>query len=118
MIDIKHIGDAALAVEAALTRSEQDSILAQFRHSNLDGADVADILDILSNQDALLEYTEPFYERGEDQTVRLILGWPMEDGQRWRSMVISMAVYAIALLEHRVPSISAVADLVRRAVDA
>lgn len=110
-------GDAALAVDRALTELERAKILGKFRRSNLNGAEVADILDILDNHDALLELREPFYEAGAHFRVRQELGWQDEadDDNAMRSAVIGMCVLAVALLTDAVPDTGQVVRLVRRA---
>lgn len=103
-------GDAALAVEAAMTEQEKNLILEKFRHSNLNGAAVADILDILDNGDALLELREPFYEDGAYDQAQEMLGW----SNRPRKPVLGMSVLAVALMTGTVPRPEQVVDLAQR----
>lgn len=103
-------GDAALAVEAALTPEEKRTILDQFQYGPLNGAHVADILDILADHDALLELREPFYENGYDQAVQAYLGRDIDP------TILSMAVLAVALLAGQIPWTEVVADVAIRAM--
>jgi hypothetical protein len=108
---------AALAVEQALGEADRQRILDRFRHGNLNGADVADILDILGDHDELLELREPFYDNGADQQVRELLDWqaPGEGSLdyvgRLRYRLISYSCLAVALLTDAVPTPGPVARL-------
>lgn len=94
----------------------RERILAQFKSTDLNGADVADILDILGDQDWGLQYTEPFYEGAEDAT-RVALGWPTrdEDDDPMRWALLGASVLAVALLTNAVPTPGAVIRLARSA---
>lgn len=109
-------GDAAIAVEKALSNSDRARILDKFRHTNLNGAEVADILDILDDHDALLPLREPFHEGAED-AVRVALGWPTsgEDDDQMRGAVLRMSALAIALLTNAMPTPGAVIRLTQSA---
>lgn len=117
---------ATLAVEHALTEADRQRILARFHHTGLDGADVSDILDILSNQDALLELREPFYEGGGFEEARQALGWFDADADadvlsytaRLRLGLIGHSVLAVALLTGQVPTPGQVARLATKAAEA
>lgn len=111
-----YTGDAALAVQRAMNVVTRERILSKFRGTNLNGADVADILDILGNQDWGLEYTEPFYEGAED-ACRVALGWPTrdEDSDSMRWALLGASVLAIALLTDAVPTPGAVIRMTRSA---
>jgi hypothetical protein len=109
---------AALAIGDALTDDAKERILAKFRTSNLNGAPVADILDILDNGDALLELREPFYEDGGADQAHWLLGWePYSDDEprtyevRLRHRLIGFATLALALLDDAVPKPPFVAAL-------
>jgi hypothetical protein len=106
---------AALAIEQALGEASRQRILDRFRQSNLNGADVADILDILDNHDALLELREPFYEADGADEVRRRLDWPITDAEDYPTFLqhrlISYAALAVALLTDAVPTAGPVARL-------
>lgn len=53
-----------VAIENALTDEQRSTLLATFVAMNphYDGAHVADIIDHVHDADALLEYTEPFWD--------------------------------------------------------
>lgn len=116
---------SVLSVEQALSEPDRQKILGKFRSSNLNGAAVADILDILDNHDALLELREPFFEDGEQDVARRILDWPvLEDHDeldayltRLQSRLIGMSCLALAILTDKVPTPQAVASLARTAAD-
>jgi hypothetical protein len=107
---------AVLAIEAVLTDAAKDRILAKFRTSNLNGAPVADILDILDNGDALLELREPFFDNGGLERTCQLLGWS-DDVDRTgyagllQRRLIGFATLALALLDDAVPEPRAVAEL-------
>lgn len=121
---------AVLAIERWMPEEDRRKILDRFRHSNLDGAPVTDILDILDNRDALLALREPFYEEGLHEQVRAALGWPAQEddqdayfdmdrldrdaytAQLMRARLIGLAILAVALLTDAVPTVEAVTDLV------
>jgi hypothetical protein len=111
---------AVLAIERAMPETDRQAILDRFRHSVLNGAAVADILDILDNHDFLLEYREPFYEDGHDHQVWAILQVPTvaypEVMPPIQLRIMSYAVMARALLEQAVPNPQNVATLVRTAM--
>jgi hypothetical protein len=58
-----------LGVEEILTQDEKDRFLDKVfaAHPNLKGAHVADVIDIMSNHDMHLEYTEAMYEAHEER---------------------------------------------------
>jgi hypothetical protein len=60
---------ALMAVAHALTADERASLLgnAVRRYPGLDGAEVADVLDLTTDHDKFLDVTEPFLERYSDQ---------------------------------------------------
>jgi hypothetical protein len=105
---------AVLAVERGMPLALRKAILARFRHSSLNGAAVADILDILDNHDYLLQYREPFYEDDQPTQVRQILDWPPEEdalADHLRNRVIGYSVMAVALLDNTIPDPQDVATL-------
>lgn len=115
---------AVLAVEDALDPADKERILGKFRNSNLNGANVSDILDILDNHDALLELREPFYEDGQHDEAKRLNGWAILDENfvdtyetRLHSRLIGMACLAVAILTDKVPTPQAVASLARKAAD-
>lgn len=114
---------AVLAIEAALGEASRQRILARFATSNLNGAAVADILDILDDSDGLLNLREPFYDGGAVEEVRFQLGWPSdaEEARDYDAMLrrrlIGHAVLAVALLTSAVPTPGPVVRLTRAAAD-
>jgi hypothetical protein len=59
---------ALTAVAHALTAAEREQFLARtLRWPGMDGADVADILDMTVNSDQFLNLTEPFFLQYDDQ---------------------------------------------------
>jgi hypothetical protein len=60
-----------LGVEAILTDEEKQTFLNRVHERNpqLRGAAVADVIDIMCDRDAYLEYTEPLYEAHEAEIV-------------------------------------------------
>lgn len=123
---------AVLAVEAALTEEERAQILAATAGpgTSLHGAAVADVLDILANHDAHLEWTEPFYD--SDPRLLAVLyaaidydpeadlpGTPEGMyGQYLRGIVLSRAVLARALLMRERPDVQSVTTLAAKALEA
>lgn len=121
---------AVLAIERWMPEEDRQKILDKIRHSNLNGAGVADVLDIFDNGDALLNLREPFYDDGLHEQVRAALGWPTQEADQeaymasdhldrdaytaslWRSRLIGLSVLAVALLTDAVPTVEAVTDLV------
>jgi hypothetical protein len=103
------ICNAVLAVEHALTPDECDRILTDTARANphMQGAAVADVLDICSNADGALSWTEPFYEdhvdvdveTGDDNAAALL---GISSGNR---ALPGMVVLAAALLHRRVPTV-------------
>lgn len=59
---------ALLAVESALTDSEKNAVLmaTKYLYPNMDGAGVADIIDILGNHDSHLFWTEDIFSDNLD----------------------------------------------------
>jgi hypothetical protein len=108
---------AVLAIEDALTDDAKERILAKFRTSNLNGAPVADILDILDNGDALLELREPFFDNGGLERTCQLLGWSDEVDRTGtyagllQRRLIGFATLALALLDDAVPEPPFVAAL-------
>jgi len=57
-----------MAVAHSLTEAEREQFLAKTsRWRGMDGAEVADVLDMTTDHDMFLDKTEPFYERFSDQ---------------------------------------------------
>lgn len=61
--------DVYLAIEAALTFEQRDLFLEQFHRMcpRQQGIHIADAVDILCNQDAHIDYTEPLWEAHGDE---------------------------------------------------
>lgn len=113
---------AVLAIERAMPPADRARILARFRNTNMDGADVADILDILADHDWGLEYREPFYESSAVNEAYQLLGWePYSDDEpntlemKIRHSIVSHVTVAVALLTNAVPTAGAVSRMARSA---
>lgn len=110
--------DAALAVQRSMNVVTRERILSKFRGTNLNGAEVADILDILDNGDALLQLREPFYESGAANEVFGRLGWDESNDDQLRAMrhkLVGYSALAVALLTDAVPTAGAVERMTRSA---
>jgi hypothetical protein len=92
-----------LAVDRCLTDDERARFLAEVYNKmpRLNGAHVADILDIWQSADAFLGLTEPFWEEHRDEL------------QRTRNIVY--AVYAALVLDDGSLRIETVRELAQRA---
>jgi hypothetical protein len=118
---------SALAVEAAMTEEDKARFLGLTAPpgSGLNGAAVADVLDIYADHDECLEWTEPFYDSvayadvcasiGHVPEVRVV---PTPEQWYMHSMTVSHAVLARAVLEQGVPDMENVLALVVAATDA
>jgi hypothetical protein len=92
-----------LAVDRCLTEDERALFLSRVvaRMPRLDGAHVADILDIWQSGDAYLSLTEPF--------------WDAHRAELTRTRGVVYAVYAALVLDDGSLNIETVRDLVQRA---
>lgn len=87
-----------MAVAHSLTAAERVLFLGKVtrRYSRLEGAEVADVLDLTSDHDMFLDQTEPFFERFEAQMpddvhyaplyaahVIILMGWQLTPGRVW-----------------------------------
>jgi hypothetical protein len=103
----REVRDAAtedvLAVDRCLTDDERALFLSRVvtRMPRLDGAHVADILDIWQNCDAFLGLVEPF--------------WGAHEAELWHTRGAVYAVYAALVLDDGSLKIETVRDLVQRA---
>jgi len=103
----REVRDAAtkdvLAVAGCLTAEERARFLAEVynRMPRLQGAAVADILDIWQNCDAFLGLVEPFWEAHEDEL--------------WHTRGAIYAVYAALVLDDGSLKIETVRELANRA---
>jgi hypothetical protein len=95
---------ALMAVAHALTAAEREKFLAKTsRWRGMDGADVADVLDMTVDHDMFLDTTEPFFEKFADQI-------PSYEGNH----AALYAVHAVIILSQRLTP-ARVASLLQRA---
>lgn len=87
---------ALMAVAHSLTAAERVAFLGRVvrRYRAIDGADVADVLDLTTEHDEFLDQTEPFYEKFGEQLPEvpavifaihfiILMGWELTPGRVW-----------------------------------
>jgi hypothetical protein len=111
---------SVLAVEAAMSSEDKARFLAltAFPGSNLNGAAVADVLDLYADHDECLQWTEPFFDGDAIEAVYAAIDHvddvrPLPTSEEWymRAMVASRATLARAVLAQDVPDVESVRDL-------
>lgn len=100
--------DPVLAVEQALTAMERRIILERVAGTNLEGADVADLLDIWLDSDSYLQWTEPFWEGNPG----------VMPADRERQRALAYCVLARAVLDRDVPKLGDVLRLWEKTLEA
>ena len=102
-----------IAVENCLTEDAKELLLQNTLKINpqLEGAKVADILDMYYNADAMIDLSEPFWERHSDHSVREV-----------PAIYVSLALIATALMLNHPKELDTMATLTiqllaRRAAD-
>lgn len=106
---LDNLTDIVLAVERGMTDDERSLVLSRWAKANPHyvGAHVADILDLLSDHDANLAQTEPWWDDHGDKV-------PDAEKRLWGIAVIA-AVWTDPASAPRIPSYDTVADFVERA---